>query len=106
MNLDKFVSETLLEISQGIRDANAQLKVEKEKPDSPNVFFLKPGGRQELGTGLEFDVAVTTRTEGKGQAGAKVKLAVVEAELGGGGGATKEQVSRIKFTVYVGQWVG
>lgn len=106
MNLDKFVSESLLEISQGIRDANSQLKAEQEKPDSPNIFFLKPGGRQELGTGLEFDVAVTTRTEGKGQAGAKVKLAVVEAELGGGGGATKEQVSRIKFTVYVGQWVG
>jgi hypothetical protein len=106
MNLDKFVSETLLEISQGIRDANAQLNANKEKHDSPNVFFLKPGGRQELGTGLEFDVAVTTRTEGKGQAGAKIKLAVVEAELGGGSGATKEQVSRIKFTVYVGQWVG
>jgi hypothetical protein len=106
MNLEKFVSETLLEISQGIRDANAQLKTKKETPDSPNVFFLKPGGQKEIGTGLEFDVAVTTRTEGKGQAGAKVKLFVVDAELGGGGGATKEHASRIKFTVYVGQWVG
>jgi len=105
VDLDKFGSEALLEISRGIRDANAQWKAESSDLQQ-NVFFLKPGGQQELGTGLAFDVAVTIRTEGKGQSGAKVKLAVVEAELGAGGAATKEQVSRIKFTVHVGQWVG
>lgn len=106
MDLEKFISETLLAISQGIRETNTQIKAGKDNPDAPNTFFLKPGGKQEAGTGVDFDVAVTTTADGKGQSGAKVKLAVVEAEIGGGGGIKRENVSRIKFTIYVGQWVG
>jgi len=106
MDLDKFVSESLAEITTGIRDVNAKLKIGKNGEELPNTFFLKPGGKTELGTGIVFDVAVTTRKDGNGKASAKVKLAVFEGELGGGAGTTNEQVSRIKFTVYVGQWVG
>ena len=106
MELDKFISETLSDIRKGIKDANAEAKGDNPKPDAPNYFFLRPGSQQERGAGIEFDVAVTTKAEGKGSAGAKVRLAVVEADLGGGGGAMKESASRIKFTVTIGSWIG
>ena len=106
MELDKFISETLSDIRRGIRDANTEAKGENPKPDAPNYFFLRPGSKQEQGAGIEFDVAVTTKAEGKGSAGAKVRLAVVEADLGGGGGAKKESASRIKFTITIGNWIG
>ena len=106
MELDKFIAETLADIRKGIRDANEEAKGENPKPDAPNSFFLRPGSKQELGAGIEFDVAVTSKAEGKGSAGAKVRLSVVEADLGGGGTASKENVSRIKFTVTIGSWIG
>ena len=105
MELDKFIAETLSDIRRGIKSANEEAKGESAKPDVPNSFFLRPGSKQELGAGIEFDVAVTTKAEGKGSAGAKVRLAVVEADLGGGGAAMKENVSRIKFTVTIGNWI-
>jgi hypothetical protein len=75
-------------------------------PEAKRTSFLRPGSRSEYGAGIEFDVAVTTKKAGAGKAGAKLKLSVVEAEIGGGGSAAKENVSRIKFTINVGQWVG
>ncbi|WP_320055769.1 trypco2 family protein [Desulfuromonas thiophila] len=107
MELQEFITETLLGISNGIREAN-NVRLDK-KPADPNAsrtFFLRPGSRSENGAGIEFDVAVTTKKIGEGKAGAKLKLTVVEAELGGSGEASKESVSRIKFTINVGQWVG
>jgi hypothetical protein len=97
----------LLEIANGIRDANnTRLGEKAQDPNASRTFFLRPGSKSENGAGIELDVAVTTKAAGDGKAGAKVKLAVVEAELGGSGGASKESVSRIKFIVNVGQWVG
>jgi len=107
MELQEFVTETLLEISNGVHEANNIRLGEKAKdPNASRTFFLRPGSKSENGAGIEFDVAVTTKKAGEGKAGAKLKLSVVEAELGGGGGASKESVSRIRFTVNVGQWVG
>lgn len=106
MELEKFVSETLLAISQGIRETNTLIKSASDQSDAKNTFFLKAGGNQETATGIDFDIAVTTTSDRNGQAGTKVKLAVVEAEIGGGGAVKLENVSRIKFKVYVGQWVG
>ncbi len=107
MELQEFITETLLEISNGIHDANNRRLGDKvSDQNASRTFFLRPGSKSENGTGIEFDVAVTTKKSGEGKAGAKLKLSVVEAELGGGGGASKESVSRIKFTINVGQWVG
>lgn len=107
MELQEFITETLLEISNGIHEANnSRLGEKSNDPEAKRTFFLRPGSRSEFGAGIEFDVAVTTKKSGEGKAGAKLKLSVVEAELGGGGGAAKESVSRIKFTINVGQWVG
>jgi len=106
MELDKFIAETLSDIRKGVREANELAKGEYSNAVAQNSFFLRPGSKQELGAGIEFDVAVTTKAEGKGSAGAKVRLAVMEADLGGGGTAAKENVSRIKFTVTIGNWIG
>ena len=107
MDLDEFVRESILQITSGLREANEALLTKNGKqPADRRYVFLKPGSDKERGTGLEFDVAVTTRSEMKGNAGAKVRLAVVDAEIGGGGGSSKEAVSRIKFVVSVDQWLG
>ena len=107
MQLQEFITETLLEIAKGIHEANnIRLGGKDNDTNSSRTFFLRPGSKSESGAGIEFDVALTTKKEGGGKGGAKFKLAVVEAELGGSGGVSKESVTHIKFTVNVGQWVG
>jgi len=99
VELQDFITETLVEVANGIGGANNKLNGAKgHTPNASPTFMLRPGTKSELGSGIEFDVAVTTKKSGNGKAGAKFRLAVVEAELGGGGGISKETVSRIKFS--------
>ena len=107
MQLDKFISEALVQILKGIESANNQQTGNKPIDDAPKPFLLKPGAAKESGTGIEFDLAVTIKSEAAGKASSKAKiLSVVEAEIGGDGATSNEQVSRIKFMVYVNQWRG
>lgn len=109
MELDSFIKETLIQISRGVRLANAEVDKDRISPDGeelPKVFLLRPGSQQERGAGVAFDVAVTTQTENSGKGGAKVKLSVVEADLGGKATASQQNVSRIQFTINVAQWHG
>lgn len=107
MELQEFITDTLLEISNGLRQANnISLGEKATDPNASRTFFLRPGTNTENGAGIEFDVAVTTTKSGEGKTGATLKLSVVEAELGGSGGISKECISRINFTINVGQWVG
>jgi hypothetical protein len=48
---------------------------------------------------VEFDVALTVEKSGGGSAGAKVKIAIFEANLGGEMAGSSQQVSRLKFAV-------
>lgn len=109
MDLDSFIKETLIQIAKGIKAANEELADDRKKPDGsdpPKLFLLSPGNKQEQGNGVHFDVAVTSEKAGEGKGGAKFKLAVVEAELGGGNKTSEQTVSRIKFSVNVNQWHG
>jgi len=107
MQLEKFISDALTQILNGISSANKQITGDKPIDEAPKPFLLKPGAEKEAGTGIEFDLAVTIKSEGSGKATAKAKfLSVVEAEVGAGGSTSKEQISRIKFTVFVNQWRG
>jgi len=54
MKLDDFITESLLDIKNGIREANVRAKGENPKPDAPNYFLLRPGSKQEIGAGIEF----------------------------------------------------
>lgn len=106
MELAEFITLTLTEISAGVKNANQKIRDLTESKDATAIFLMRPGSQQESGAGIEFDVAVTTKSNGSGTGSAKVKLSVFEAELTGGGGGEKENVSRVKFRVTVNQWHG
>lgn len=109
MELDTFIEETLLQISKGIQSANEQLAPTRKKADGtdlPKLYLLAAGRKSEQGSGIHFDVAITSRTEGEGKSGGKIKLAVVEADLGGKIKQTAQAISRIQFSVTVNQWLG
>ena len=109
MELGTFIKETLIQISNGVKEANDDLAPSRKKEDGtelPRLFLLSPGKSQEQGNGIHFDVAVTTQNINEGQGGAKLKLVVLEAELGGKLMSSIEAVSRIQFSINVNQWHG
>lgn len=109
MDLQEFVTQTLLQIVRGISEANKVLEPERKKPDGsplPKLFLLPPGVQKDGGHGVHFDVAVTARSESDKGAGAKASLSVVQFDVGGKQTATSEQVSHISFSVQIGQWHG
>ena len=109
MELDAFIKETLVQISSGIEQANQELAPGRVKEDGtplPKLYLLPPGALKEQGNGVHFDVAITSRMEDEGKGGAKVKLAVVEADLGGKIKTSEQAVSRIQFSVKVNQYHG
>ena len=69
-------------------------------------YFYSLQEKARDGSGVHFDVAVTTQTIDEGQGGAKVRLAVFEADLGGKLKSSEQAVSRIHFSVNVDQWHG
>ncbi len=99
MDLELFVSATLVQIVTGV--ANAQQQIgdlggnTKINPIVDMASYTTP-------TPVQFDVAVTVSgsTEASGKAGRKIASIV---DVGGGGGATHstEAVSRIRFSVAV-----
>ncbi len=109
MELETFIKETLVQISKGIKSANDELAPSRKKDDGtdlPKLFLLSPGKKQDLGSGVHFDVAITTKTNDEGSGGAKVKLAIFEADLGGKLKSSEQAVSRIQFSINVNQWHG
>ncbi|WP_281051529.1 hypothetical protein [Thauera sp. GDN1] len=109
MELDAFIKEALVQISNGIQSANEVLAPSREKDDGtelPKLYLLSPGKKQEQGNGVHFDVAITSQMESEGKGGTKVKLAVVEVDLGGKLATSEQAVSRIQFSVTVNQWHG
>lgn len=110
MGLKEFISQTLVQIAEGIQDANQQL----EKMDAainPHFFHLKPPGSPAYGEIdkdcsyqrvvqlIEFDVAVSTEKI----EGAQATLGIIIASIGTKGGASTEKsnssVSRIQFGI-------
>lgn len=109
MELDTFIKEALVQISRGIQSANEELAPDRKKEDGtdlPKLYLLAPGAKQEQGHGVHFDVAITSSTSDEEKGGAKVKLAVVEVDLGGNLKTEEKAVSRIQFSVNVNQWHG
>ncbi|MCF8037897.1 MAG: hypothetical protein K9K79_01140 [Desulfohalobiaceae bacterium] len=109
MDLENFIKETLVQISKGVSAANEQLTLKRKKEDGtelPKLFLLPPGSKKEQGHGVHFDVAITIKSAENGSGGVKVRLAVVDAELGGKLDSSHESVSRIQFSVNINQWHG
>ncbi|MBO6892852.1 MAG: hypothetical protein JJ866_12995 [Roseibium sp.] len=100
MELKEFVAETLTQIIDGVKEAQA-------REDGPNVNAAMSGaefggnlvnvGTYGVATRVDFDVAVTA--ESKGGAGAKLSVFGVGVE--GGAGHTAGTANRISFSVPV-----
>jgi hypothetical protein len=103
MQLDDFIKNTLVSISNGVKIANEEIDKKRNNP-AEKVFLLRPGSEQEKGQGVAFDVAVTTEKSGNADTG--ISIAVVGLSLGGKVELSNQVVSRIQFVVNLGQWHG
>jgi len=107
MNLKDFVSESLIEIFEGVKDAQSRvgqgLGEINPSPVGSHTEFTKQGlfmaGDRKIGTHVEFDVAVTV-SEGSGSKGG-IGIFSGAINIGASGQSNKTDVSlsRIKFQV-------
>lgn len=112
MNLKEFITSAISDISEAVKDADAAIK------DSGGL--VNPGGHDTKAgptgsrplpassenfvaprTKLNFDIAVSAAKAASGEAGAKAKIWVVEASIGGEGEIRNETVSRLTFSLDV-----
>ena len=97
MNLDEFISTSLVSISSGIKNANIKIN-----QSDPTFRILKGYDNDKKNQGfIDFDIAVTasSKNEKNGKAGIFIKV----VEFGGTSTNTKEtaNISRIQFSVSV-----
>ena len=109
MELKTFIEEALVQISEGIQAANETVGRKLQHPDgcgAQKLYALSPGRKQEQGNGVHFDVAITSTVDGGGQGATRIRLKVVEVDVGGKVTAAHQAVSRLQFSVTVDQWHG
>lgn len=102
MELEEFISKTLVDIKNGVSNANDILaKAEgKTRGVDANLYFaIEPHGREKKEGYINFDIAVTVSKETATSGGGGIKIAV--ASLGGELSETgsEQSISRIKFHV-------
>lgn len=92
MELKEFIKETIVQISEGIRDGQKYIE-EKEYGE---------GISDEKGKEINFDVAVTSEVENNTGIGGKISVASVFS-LGADGNKTEKDVnlSRIQFRLFL-----
>jgi len=105
MTLQEFVTETLLQITRGVAEAqkgNSNIAPNVEVRPGNSDALLVAGRMSFVAFPVEFDVAVTVTD--KTAAEAKGAIAIVQVFSAGGGKSTTlehSSVSRIKFSVPV-----
>ncbi len=111
MNLKDFISESLVEIVEGITDAKKRINSKDAKiaPEVDNVFTESQTGGTNLAIGwgvdgniihsIEFDVAVTATegTETKGGVGVVAGIFALGSQ--GKSQENHQSISRLKFLV-------
>jgi hypothetical protein len=105
MDLREFVHGALKDVVLGIQDAQREQGIGAyiapkgigghEFPKDSGVTF----GARIVSTVMKFDVAVTAERSKKGGGTAGVRIAVVEAKLGGEGQSKDTTISRVQFAV-------
>ena len=98
IQLSDFISNALVQIAKGVREANAELK--NPEKNQFEVFSLRHNkGDSSKIPGVKFDVAVTAASGQKNKAGFFVAL----LNIGGGANTEKtkegEAVHRIQFEI-------
>lgn len=104
MDLEKFISETLVSIKRGLRSANEALVENGEVlgRDATAAFLIGADGSEKI----YFDIAVTVSKNTKKEGAGKIK--VISLGVGGNFNKTEAQeyVSRIKFSVHSSKITG
>ena len=105
MELQQFITTTLIEIAEGIADAQRQLRDKSSEAIINSSFteadgHIVTGGRRRSVEFVEFDVAVVARenTEQKGGGGVAI-ASLFRAEAGVSAAQLAGSESRIKFKV-------
>ena len=101
MELQEFIKETLVQIINGVKDAQEETKdtIAKIVPFSGAFDHVKQGfGSTRL---ITFDVAVTATEEKTKKAGIGIMVAPLNLGVGGKKETQNAVVSRIKFDVPV-----
>jgi hypothetical protein len=115
MDLKEFVKLSLVQISEGIEDANNELKnIDamvnplniSEYPDSSQIYARTENREDVRQTSrivekVEFNVAVIVESGKKGSAGAKLSIASIGIGADGKLEYSNKSESRIKFSVPV-----
>ncbi len=97
MELEEFITTTLLSIKKGIQEANICISKQKGKTLGIDDDIQYEIHRESKG--IKFDIAVTVSNEKEAEGGGKIKVAVLD--IGGGKTTTskEEHISRISFEV-------
>ncbi len=107
MDLESFVATTLVQISNGLRRANRDVResweIEGRELLDRQYFMLLPTSTAAGDRTVEFDVAVTASAKGDLKVGAKAGLWVADANAESTGTLAHERVSRVRFHVHVEQ---
>ncbi len=109
MDLQEFIKNTLVNIKNGIHDANVEFAKQEGKElgkDFTSIFVMEPNNKDKGQGYITFDVAVTVSQENNAKGGAGIKIAV--ANLGGDLSSTtsQENITRIKFHIIPFQFIG
>jgi hypothetical protein len=105
MNLQEFVTASLTDILNGIIEAQRTAGIGGLiAPDGIGTHqFAKDSGvvhdQRVTSTVVKFDIAITVEQSKSGGGGAGIRIAVVEAKLGGEMQAKDTHVSRLQFSV-------
>ena len=102
MELNEFVKQALVQVIEGVRDAQA---VEGKEFVNPRIINPAPSGRirekvnGQLVHDVSFDVAITTEDSSGSKAGGKISVLGLNAGADIDENLLSRTVSRIKFTV-------
>jgi hypothetical protein len=109
MNLKDFISETLVEIAEGVQDAQERATGVNPKPS--HIYTTSQTGGSNLILGLrenndpihmvEFDVAVTSSEGKETKGGISVVSGLISLGAQGKSQENTQSISRIKFKVPV-----
>jgi hypothetical protein len=109
MELKEFVTQTLIQIIGGVKDAQELAAKERASINSERLYLESTGHIKYLDhvvspivTKIDFDVAVTTSEESKAQGGGVITIAAI-AGIGSKleAGSKDSTVCRIQFSVPV-----
>lgn len=100
MKLDQFITQTLISIISGVKNANKEAHTKDLSPYTRGTFDIRNfGEKQNDAQYINFDVAVSTSSEMSGNAKGSGEIFVASLEANMEGKISSENYSRIKFKI-------